>query len=95
MDYTPETCKESFTEGQAERMHEQLQTLRTELTDNLSCVPVVDYDATVGYAYYQEDWCTPFQDIWVDVVNQGVGVMNFVEVSVFCSGEEYSEVILT
>ena len=63
MDYTPESCRESFTVGQAERMHEQLQTLRTELTDNLSCVPVVDFDATVGYAYYQENWCAPFQDI--------------------------------
>ena len=93
MDYTVESCKESFTVGQSERMHEQLQTLRTELTDNLSCVPVVDFDATVGYAYYQEDWCAPFQDIWVDVVNQGSQPLSFVEVTLFCSGEEYSEVI--
>ncbi len=93
MDYTPETCRESFTVGQSERMHEQLQTLRTELTDNLSCTPVVDYDVTIGYAYYEEDWCTPFQDIWVDVVNQGLGTIGFVEVSLFCSGEEYSDVI--
>ena len=54
MDYRGESCKESFTIGQSERMHEQLQTLRTELVDNLSCVPVVDYDVTPLTALYQE-----------------------------------------
>jgi hypothetical protein len=91
MDYTPETCKDSFTVGQAERMHEQLQGVRSGLVDNLSCVPVVDYDATPLTAYYQQTWCTPNQDIWIDVVNQGVLPMDVVEVQLYCNGSQYTE----
>ena len=86
MDYTVESCKESFTVGQSEKMHEQLQTLRTELADNLSCIPPVDFDVTAGAAYYQQDWCSPYQDIWVDVVNQGTQQIDFVLVQMFCNG---------
>lgn len=93
MDYTVESCKESFTVGQAERMHQQLQTVRSELTDNLSCVPVVDYDVTPTAALYQQEWCTPYQDIWVDVSNQGVLPIDLVEVQLYCNGEEYIEYI--
>ena len=93
MDYTPETCKESFTVGQSERMHEQLQTLRTGLVDTLSCVPVVDYAVTPKTAFYQENWCTPYQDIWIDVLNQGVLPLDLVEVQLYCNGNEYIEYI--
>jgi hypothetical protein len=93
MDYTVESCKESFTVGQAERMHEQLQTVRSGLVDNLSCVPVVDYDVTPLTALYQETWCTPYQDIWIDVVNQGTLPIEMVEVQLYCSGNEYIEYI--
>ena len=91
MDYTPETCRESFTVGQAERMHDCLQTSRAGLVDNLSCVPVVDYDATPLTAYYQQTWCTPTQDIWVDVVNQGTLPLDVVEVQLYVSGNQYVE----
>ena len=91
MDYTPETCKESFTVGQSERMHEQLQTVRADLVDNLSCIPVVDYDVTPLTALYQETWCTPYQDIWVDVVNQGTLPIDGVAVQLYCNGDEYVE----
>ena len=91
MDYTPETCRESFTVGQSERMHEQLQTLRSGLVDNLSCVPVVDYDATPLTAYYQETWCTPNQDIWIDVVNQGTLPLEVIEVQLYVNGNQYVE----
>ena len=93
MDYTPESCKESFTVGQSERMHLQLQTLRTGLVDNASCDPVVDYDVRPGMAYYQQEWCAPYQDIWVDVINQGTQPQSWVEVSLFCNGEEYTQTL--
>lgn len=93
MDYTPESCKESFTVGQSERMHEQLQTLRTGLVDNASCVPVVDYDVTPKTAFYQDTWCTPYQDIWIDVLNQGVLPVDGVAVQLLCNGNEYVEYI--
>ena len=93
MDYSIESCKESFTVGQSERMHEQVQTVRSGLVDNLSCVPVVDYDVTPYTAMYQEDWCTPYQDIWIDVLNQGVLSLDLVEVQLYCNGDEYVEYI--
>ena len=93
MDYTSETCKESFTVGQSEKMHEHIEALRSDLIDNLSCVPVVDYDAVPHSAYYQSPWCTPTQDIWVDIVNQGTLAMDYVEVTLFCNGNQYSETL--
>lgn len=91
MDYTPETCRESFTVGQAERMHNCLQTSRAGLVNNLSCVPVVDYDATPLTAYYQQTWCTTHQDIWIDVVNQGTLPLDLVEVQLYVNGNQYVE----
>ena len=88
MDYSSETCKDAFTVGQAERMHEMLQGSRQGLVDNLACVPVVDYDVTAGAAYYQQEWCTPYQDIWVDVINQGTQLIPFVDVEMFCNGPQ-------
>ena len=93
MDYTLESCKESFTVGQAERMHECLLTQRSGLLDNLACVPLVTYDVTPGQAYYQETWCTPYQDIWVDVINQGTETQDWVEVQLYCNGDQYIEVL--
>jgi hypothetical protein len=86
MDYSSETCKDSFTVGQAERMHELIQGSRLGLVDNLSCVPVVDFDVTAGAAYYQQEWCNPYQDIWVDVINQGTQTIPLVDVQIFCNG---------
>ena len=91
MDYTEETCRELFTVGQAERMHECLQTVRSGMLDNLACVPVVDYDATPLTAYYQQTWCTPTQDIWVDVVNQGTLPLDIIEVQLYVNGNQYVE----
>jgi len=88
MDYSSEACKDAFTVGQAERMHEMLQGSRQSLVDNLACVPVVDYDVTAGVAYYQQEWCTPYQDIWVDVINQGTQLIPFVDVEMFCNGPQ-------
>tara|TARA_R100001480_G_scaffold88377_2_gene95500 strand:- start:430 stop:2178 length:1749 start_codon:yes stop_codon:yes gene_type:complete len=86
MDYSSELCKDAFTVGQAERMHEMLQGSRDGLVDNLSCVPVVEFDVTAGAAYYQQEWCSPYQDIWVDVINQGTQTIPLVEVQIFCNG---------
>jgi len=88
MDYSAETCKDAFTVGQSERMHEMLQGSRQGLVDNLACVPVVDYDVTAGDAYYQQEWCTPYQDIWVDVINQGTQLIPLVDVEMFCNGPQ-------
>lgn len=90
MDYTAESCKDSFTQGQAERMHSCIQDQRYGLVTSLACAPVVDYDATPAIAYYQETWCTPAQDIWIDVLNQGTEVMPILEVQLYCNGNQYT-----
>jgi hypothetical protein len=94
MDYTAEDCRESFTEGQSARMHQCLEEQRPALATSLACAPVVDYDAGIGEAFYYEQWCTPTQDIWVDVLNQGTQTLGWVEVRLFSNGQEYLEVLL-
>lgn len=91
MDYTDESCKDSFSVGQSERMYGHIVNQRSSLLDNLSCAPVVDYDVTPYAAYYQENWCSPYQDIWVDVLNQGVLPVSGVYVDLYCNGNEYTE----
>ncbi len=93
MDYSSQDCKIEFTEGQAIRMHESLQGPRSLLVVSPACLPVVDYDMTPTSAVYQDQWCTPYQDIWVVVVNQGVLSIPFVDVTLYCNGLEYIETI--
>lgn len=93
MDYSSQNCKIEFTEGQACRMHESLQGPRSALVVSPACLPVVAYDMTPSTAYYQEQWCTPYQDIWVEVINQGVQTIPFVDVTLYCNGLEYLETL--
>jgi len=89
MDYTPETCKDSFTVGQSERMHECLQTVRTGLVDNMNCIPPMQYDAAPTLATYQQQWCTPNQDIWIQIKNFGSDMIDMLDVELFCNGIQY------
>lgn len=91
MDYTSETCKYTFSVGQAERMHSMLQTSRQGLVESYACVTPVDYDAAVTSAFYNEQWCTDYQDIWITVTNQGNEPTPFAEVVLTCGGVEYTE----
>lgn len=93
MDYSSQTCKVEFTEGQACRMHESLQGPRSLLVVSPACLPVVTYDMTPTAAVYQDQWCTPYQSIWVTVVNQGVQTVPFVDVTLYCNGLEYTETL--
>ena len=91
MDYTSETCKYTFSVGQAERMHNMLQTSRQGLVESYACLTPVDYDVAVTSAFYNEQWCTDYQDIWVTVTNQGNEPTSFVEVILTCGGIQYTE----
>ena len=91
MDYTSETCKYTFSVGQAERMHSMLQTSRQGLVESYACFTPVDYDVAVTSAFYNEQWCTDYQDIWVTVTNQGNEPTPFAEVILTCGGIEYTE----
>lgn len=48
MDYTSETCRNMFTQGQKDRMRITLISDRGTLLDSFGCVPVTEYDAGIS-----------------------------------------------
>lgn len=48
MDYTSETCRDMYTDGQKTRMRATLLTDRASILDSFGCVPVTDYDAGIA-----------------------------------------------
>jgi len=48
LDYTPESCKNMFTEGQKVRMRTALENNRASLLNSLGCMPVSNYDAGIS-----------------------------------------------
>jgi hypothetical protein len=48
MDYTPESCKNMFTEGQKLRMRTSVETDRLTLLNSLGCVPVSNFDIGIS-----------------------------------------------
>jgi len=47
MDYTAESCRNMFTEGQKTRMRSTLANERTSILSSAGCVPVTDYDLAI------------------------------------------------
>jgi PKD repeat protein len=47
MDYTPESCKNMFSQGQKDRMRATIISSRATLLESLGCAPVTDYDAGI------------------------------------------------
>lgn len=89
MDYTGESCRNMFTQGQAERMHACLNEGRYDLwNNNFSCVPPVDYDAAVANVDYNTPFCLPEQDVTVTVV--GVGPVTIPSATVTLTTSETS-----
>lgn len=93
MDYTSEQCKESFTVGQAERMHACIQSERQDLINNLSCVAPVDYDVHLDQVYYDQNWCTATQDISVTIYNTGGFALSSTDVQLVCNGQTYTQTV--
>ena len=48
MDYTGQTCRDMFSQGQADRMRATLMTDRSTLLESLGCTPVTTLDAGVS-----------------------------------------------
>lgn len=70
MDYTGESCRNMFTQGQAERMHALLQGPRSSLLSSPGCLPAVDYDIALNGLEYEETFCQQTQNLtaYVDVL---------------------------
>ena len=89
MDYTGQVCRDSYTEGQAERMHECIIDQRLGLIEGLSCVPPVDFDAGLSNLIYKSSFCLEQQDISVDVLGIAQSTIPFVNVVLTVGDESY------
>lgn len=71
LDYTPTSCRNTFTAGQRARMRTCLETVRSSLLESLGAVPVVDVDLR-PVAVDATSVCTPTWNAVLSVQNQGV-----------------------
>jgi len=73
MDYTPETCKTAFTQGQIERMRDEIYTGLPYLisTDNISCQSPNSKDVGITSVSVPSDWCLETLDFNVKINNFG------------------------
>ena len=72
MDYTQETCKNSFTEGQCIRMRGMRDNGRSSLQESFGAIPVVEKDITIaGITGIPDVTCIAETQGQVQVLNQG------------------------
>ena len=91
MDYTGQVCRDAYTQGQAERMHECIADQRSGLLDNLSCVPPVDYDAGLSNLVYKPSFCLEQQDVSVSVTGFSLNTVPVVTVVLNAGGIDYEQ----
>ena len=73
MDYTPEWCKTAFTQGQIERMRDEIYTGLPYLisADNVSCQSPNSKDVGITSVSVPSDWCLETLDFNVKINNFG------------------------
>ena len=72
MDYTSQTCKDMFTQGQKDRMRAAIIGARSDLLESLACVPVSSLDISVtDIAYPTGNICEPSYEPELTIVNYG------------------------
>jgi len=76
MDYTGQTCRNTFTQGQAERMRYEIYTGYEGLQNSIGCIPVIDVDGGITNAYVNTPTCITTNDVFVHVTNFGSGYLN-------------------
>lgn len=82
MDYTPQECKDMFTQGQADRMRACLESSRSSLLESLGGLPVTERDLTVvGLTNVGETTCAPQVAPVALVTNLGVDDVNGFQIS--------------
>ena len=82
MDYTPQECKDMFTQGQSDRMRACLESSRSSLLESLGGLPVTDRDLTVvGLTNVGETTCAPQVAPVALVTNLGVDDVNGFQIS--------------
>ena len=87
MDYTSESCRNTFTAGQRDRMRACLQSGRSPLLSSLGCVPVVERDLVIAaLASPGESTCTSMANPVLTIVNQGSNPVEGFEISYSLNG---------
>jgi hypothetical protein len=77
MDYTQETCRSMFTEGQRTRMRGCLESVRSSLLESSGGLPVTDRDLTItGFSNIGESTCLPSVAPMAVVTNFGVATVD-------------------
>ena len=73
MDYTPEWCKTAFTQGQIERMRDEIYTRLPYLisADNVSCQSPNSKDVGITSVSVPSDWCLETLDFNAKINNFG------------------------
>ncbi len=71
MDYTPQECKNAFTQGQTERMRDELWSSWNGFSNSLGCYPVVDLDGGISNFAIQTPSCNNTFEITISLANYG------------------------
>lgn len=80
MAYTGNLCRDSYTEGQAQRMRGVIESGRAGLLTSLGCLPSVEFDAGIVDVMYQSPTCQEAQDVEVILSSYGTEVLESVDV---------------
>lgn len=82
MDYTPESCRVAFTQGQIERMRDEIWTGLPYLVNNVSCQSPNDNDLAISSVSLPDAWCQPTIDFNVNISNFGGSEVSGASVSI-------------
>jgi len=87
MDYTEESCRNTFSEGQRTRMRGCLESVRSSLLESLGGLPVTERDLTVtGFSNVGASTCTPSLSPIAMVTNFGVVAVDGFELTTQLNG---------
>lgn len=82
MDYTPETCRDMYTEGQKLRMRNTLETSRSTILESMGCLPATNLDAGItNIASPSGSLCDNTQTPEITVTNFGSETLTSVTVN--------------
>lgn len=89
MDYTDETCRNTFTQGQAERMRATLNSTRSSLLDSFGGIPVAETDlAAIYFKSPAASQCLPEVAPELEITNFGVNTVHSYEVIITLDSNE-------
>ncbi len=83
MDYTAESCRNMFTEGQKVRMRSTLENERTSILSSAGCVPVTDFDLAIT------EITSPVQSSCSNALSPRVRLTNYGNESVTAANIQY------